>query len=451
MTVEVNVYAHPTPLVPSAVSSQPSGGRTSSSMCLTAAAPLALAALALAVASLAGSGGTDASLAMTTSLLLSSVAAACTLVGRALLLSEMDEVHHSLEQHTALLGRLGQPVAVIASGRVVFTNPAFSQWRDEQLGDRLDELLALAGGESRLPQSRGGAALWLDLRKVRVTWAGAPADLIQINDLTEARELQAQVAGKDRLAQVGLLAAGVAHEVNNPLMAVTTYLGLLREEVDGDAGLVEIVEELGSAISHIQDVANDLRMLGRPDGGDVEAIDPWQPILAASRLTRAQNGRMIDVQIDQTALAPVRGAHGKLVQVFLNLLINASHAVMESGVENPQIRVTAEQGRDAVVIRVQDNGSGVAEHIRDLIFEPEFSTRSISAGTGLGLWLCRRVLGEMDGKIDLEPNGEPGACFAVTLLRADAMDLTSDGYIDELPLNPLGWACEGGSDVPTLR
>ena len=57
----------------------------------------------------------------------------------------------------------------------------------------------------------------------------------------------------------------------------------------------------------------------------------------------------------------------------------------------------------------------------------------------------------MDGKIDLEPNGEPGACFAVTLLRADAMDLTSDGYIDELPLNPLGWACEGGSDVPTLR
>lgn len=410
---------HPTPLPPVPVPLELPSGRRHSDQWLAAAAALAVLALGLIAGVTLSSDAAPTPWAI--GALGSGVLGLGALLVAWVLQARTDEVlYRSLEQHSTVLGQLSQPVAVFIGHELQFANPAWSRWREHRLGDRMDALLALPQGEGRVPGCEELPALQVDLRRVRVQWAGRAAQLIQVQDLTESRQLQAQVVGRDRLAQVGLLAAGVAHEINNPLMAVTTYLEMIEEEVAHDPGLLEMVDDLGQALDHIREVANDLRLLGRAEGGRVEAIDPWEPVRAAARLTRAQGCGDMQIIEGGEELPPVVGTHGRLVQVFLNLFLNAAHSAAEAGVSEPQVRVQGCCTDDAVELTVQDNGGGVPEALRDAIFEAQFTTRERDRGTGLGLWLCRRTMEELEGSLELGRSELPGALFVVRLQRADA-------------------------------
>lgn len=410
---------HPTPLPPEPVPAELPSGRRRSERWLTAAAGLAVCALGMLAAGTLGAGTAPAPWALA-ALGVGVLGLGALLVARVIQARTDEELYRSLEQHSTVLGQLSQPVAVIIDQEIQFANAAWSRWREHRLGDRMNALLALPQGEGRVPGCEALPALQVELRRVRVQWAGRAAELVQVQDLTESRQLQAQVVGRDRLAQIGLLAAGVAHEINNPLMAVTTYLEMIEEEVAHDPGLLEMVDDLGQALGHIQEVANDLRMLGRAEGGRVEAIDPWEPVRAAARLTRAQGCGDMKIVEEGEELPPVLGTHGRLVQVFLNLFLNAAHSAAEAGVSDPWVCVRGRCTADAVELTVQDNGGGVPEALRDAIFEAQFTTRDRDRGTGLGLWLCRRTLEELEGSLELGRSDQPGAVFVVRLQRADA-------------------------------
>ncbi len=419
------MHAQPTPLQPVSVGAV-TARRSAADRWMAGAGGLALVSLGLL--GLGGLGIATEGLLLSVASLGTTAGAAVALgIGRSLHLRDADAMHRSLEQHSTVLGQLAHPVAVVVDGEVRFANPAWCRWRDERLGERMAQLLALDPGQRRIAAVGTLPPLLVQIRRVRVQWGGRRAHLLQVHDQTESQQLQAQIAGRDRLAQVGLLAAGVAHEINNPLMAVATYLDLLADEVAEDEGLLELVHELGHALGHIKEVANDLRMLGRADSGAIEAISPWEAARAAVRLTRAQRSTALAIVLDDTVLPPVRCAHGRLVQVFLNLFLNAAHSVEAARVADPHVWVDAEITPETVILRVRDNGPGVPRALREHIFEAQFTTRDAHRGTGLGLWLCRRVLEEVEATLALEPDtGDGGACFAITLQRADAAAVGDD-------------------------
>jgi signal transduction histidine kinase len=245
--------------------------------------------------------------------------------------------------------------------------------------------------------------------------------------LVDARETLLRA---ERLATLGRLAAGVAHEVGNPLGAISGYVELARDRIarmdavgaGGAAGEGQVslrqeaddfVARAGAEAARIDRLVRDLLDLARPAEPAAGAIDLAAPLEAALRLARVQP-RFRSVRVDVAlppALQPVVADERRLAQVFLNLLLNAADATGGAG----QVRVTAAADAGTVTVTVADDGPGIPAADLPRVFEPFFSTKAGGQGTGLGLAISQGIVESFGGELRAGNGASGGAVLTVSL------------------------------------
>jgi two-component system, NtrC family, sensor kinase len=229
--------------------------------------------------------------------------------------------------------------------------------------------------------------------------------------------LQQQIVRAERLATLGELAAGVVHELNNPLTSITVYAEYLVRKLESqgtDAADIEKLRRIGASAQRILRFSRDLVQYARPSGKESEAVDlasvVRQSVSICEHLVE-RGGVDLAVEVDP-ALPVIQAVAGQLEQVLINLITNAVHAVPEGG--KVVVRATTD-GPANVLIEVADSGPGVPEADRDRIFEPFFTTKPDGKGTGLGLPIVRNIVDSHRGQISVTRSDLGGAAFRVVI------------------------------------
>jgi two-component system, NtrC family, sensor kinase len=271
--------------------------------------------------------------------------------------------------------------------------------------------------------------------QVRSVWsiapvgrAGAPGGAIEAvvaigQDQSKIDLLQQQVVRQERLATLGELAAGVVHELNNPLTSITVYAEYLvrRLEAQGqDAADVEKLRRIGAGAQRILRFSRDLVQYARPSGKDLEPVDLTSVVrqcVSICEHVAEHSGAALEVDLSPD-LPVIHAARGQLEQVLINLITNAVHAVDQGG---RVIVRAAPESATAVKIEVADSGPGVPEADRERIFEPFFTTKPDGKGTGLGLPIVRNIVDQHHGHIAVTRSELGGALFSVTLPISDVL------------------------------
>ena len=253
----------------------------------------------------------------------------------------------------------------------------------------------------------------------RVGAGGGPIEAVVAigQDMSQIEALQQQVVRAERLATLGQLAAGVVHELNNPLTSITVYAEyLVRKLAAGgtEEADLEKLRRIGASAQRILRFSRDLVQYARPSGRDLEPVDlaavVRQSVSICEHLLE-RGGIVLDVEVDPE-LPVVRAIGGQLEQVLINLITNATHAVENGG----RIVVRAQvESPSAALLEVADSGPGIPDEDRDRIFEPFFTTKSDGKGTGLGLPIVRNIVEQHHGEIRVERSDLGGAAFRVIL------------------------------------
>jgi hypothetical protein len=212
--------------------------------------------------------------------------------------------------------------------------------------------------------------------------------------------LEEQVLQQERLASLGLLAAGVAHEVNTPLTGISGYAQLLLDDMTADDPRRETLEKIEIQTRRVSKIANSLLNLARPERSAFESLTLNDAVQEVLRLFEPQiRDKRIVLHVDLGLEIPeVRGHRGKLQQVVLNLLSNARDAVEGGG----RIAVRTVHRGERVVLEVVDDGVGIAESDLPRIFDPFFTTKGRGKGTGLGLSISYGIVREHEGAMHVE-------------------------------------------------
>ncbi len=234
--------------------------------------------------------------------------------------------------------------------------------------------------------------------------------LIIMDDITERMELEAQLTQADKLSSIGLLAAGVAHEVNTPLAVISSYAQMLSKQLQGDPQKGPLMEKITRQTFRASEIVNNLLNFSRTSGTEFTDVDINKIILDTLALLEHQF-KTAKVQVrDELGehLPLIYGNAGRLQQVFLNLFLNARDAMPNGG----SLRVNSSNG-DSVSVLVADSGSGIAQEHIQRIYDPFFTTKTspregqANRGTGLGLSVTYGIIQEHAGKIRVE--SQPGA------------------------------------------
>jgi len=239
--------------------------------------------------------------------------------------------------------------------------------------------------------------------------------LVIMDDITERVELESQLSQADKLSSIGLLAAGVAHEVNTPLAVISSYTQMLAKQLQGDPQKSGLLEKITRQTFRASEIVNNLLNFSRTSGTEFANVDINKIITDTLALLEHQfKVAKISVESELTPnISPIQGNPGRLQQVFLNLFLNAKDAMTSGG----KLTVATTNG-EVVSVRVSDTGSGIApEHIQR-IYDPFFTTKTSpkegqTRGTGLGLSVTYGIIQEHAGKIRVESNPGAGTTFAL--------------------------------------
>lgn len=226
------------------------------------------------------------------------------------------------------------------------------------------------------------------------------------------RQARDEVVRAEKMASVGHVAAGMAHEVGNPLSAVIGYLNLLRDEL-ADPGQRDLVERSLLETARIDRLVRDLLDYASPARSPDEPFDPLAALRDAAMLL-ANQGVFDEVRFVDRApqrLGLVRMDHGRFQQVCVNLLLNARDAMPGGG----EAVFSAERQGDSLLLHIADRGAGIAPEHLGQIFEPFFTTKDPGKGRGLGLAVCQRLISEAGGRIDVQSAPGGGSCFTLSL------------------------------------
>ncbi len=272
------------------------------------------------------------------------------------------------------------------------------------------ETVLEAGGGRRPPAEVHLAFLAFDGAEF-LAWSG--------RDLSDRRRAEED----QRLAAVGTLASGVAHEINNPLTYVTSNLAFLEETLAKVRGLHPDVAEAEEAAAEasvgarrVRDIVRDLRFVARPPDGRRIEVDPVQEIRSAVTLAQAEINRHSSLELRLDPCPPVLAGQGQIGQVMLHLLVNAAQSVPAGSTGAHSVRVSSgKDGRGWACIEVTDTGGGIPAAARTRIFEPFFSTRPVGGGAGLGLSVCHGIVTGLGGTIDVTSEEGRGTSVQVRL------------------------------------
>ena len=277
--------------------------------------------------------------------------------------------------------------------------------------------------------------------------------VVSSRDVTERRHLQSQLAQSDRLASMGMLAAGVAHEINNPLAYILFNLESLHDDLPrileacglhtggaiaslGDGTEATIAERAGAEIDpslladvrdrlhdalegtkRIRSIARSLGTFSRVERDDLAPVDLSHVLEVATNMAMNEIKYRARLVKNYGKVPLVMASDGRLSQVFLNLVINAAHAIGEGDVENNEIRLRTWTESNAVCAEVVDTGTGIAPENLDKIFEPFFSTKKSGLGSGLGLPISKSIVEGYGGTIVVESKQGEGTRFVIRFPR----------------------------------
>jgi len=235
--------------------------------------------------------------------------------------------------------------------------------------------------------------------------------IILIDDITDRIQLEAQLSQSEKLSSIGLLAAGVAHEVNTPLAVISSYTQMLTKHMSDDQRLAPVLEKITQQTFRASEIVNGLLNFSRTSGAEFTSIDLNH--LLGDTLTLLEHQfktAQIHTEINlDPHLARIHGNQGKLQQVILNLMLNAKDAMF--GTANATLKIATFNASGQVFVRIQDSGGGIEREHLHRIYDPFFTTKTRPQegehkGTGLGLAVSYGIIQEHGGKIHVE--SEPG-------------------------------------------
>jgi PAS domain S-box-containing protein len=246
-----------------------------------------------------------------------------------------------------------------------------------------------------------------------------------MRDVTEARALRAVLERTERLAALGTLAAGVAHEVNNPLAYVGANLHFLRDALqpaalppDALGDLRRAVDEAIGGTVRVREIVAGLKQFAAPAAGTPGPVDVRAELLAAVGMTRNEIAHRARLAVElPEALPAVTAGPAELGQVFVNLLVNAAHAIPDGAID-AEVRLAARAEGARVIVEVGDTGVGIPPELLSQVFDPFFTTKAVGAGTGLGLSVCHGIVNAAGGTIEVESVPGHGSTFRVILPAA---------------------------------
>lgn len=273
--------------------------------------------------------------------------------------------------------------------------------------------------------------------------------------LNEIKEKQHQLVHSEKMASLGVMSAGIAHEINNPLAFVMSNINSLSESCDSIRQFyehvntvlsaeteqeresrtkelelfaeeedlkflindsVDLVAETAEGLVRMKDILADLQSFARPDSGMIEAVDVNECINTTLKIARAQFSHDTEVKLDFGELPEIRAYSSKLGQVILNLLVNASHAMSKQPSDKPKVISINTYHKDGTVtIAVTDSGCGMNQATVDSIFTPFFTTKKVGKGTGLGLSISHGIIEDHQGTLTVESTPDVGTTFTITL------------------------------------
>lgn len=358
------------------------------------------------------------------------------------------DARRGAETFRALLERFPDGVAVHQNGRFVYVNNAVlallgATGASELVGRRILDVVhpeerdvvsarleevERRGRAAPLREERllrlDGAEIRAEVMGVPVEFDGAPAVVVVMRDVSEQRRLQDRLAQADRLASVGLLAAGVAHEVNNPLAYALLNLERLARDLPKLLGNVEdatadrLLGCLHDAIDgarRVQRIVRELRTFARTSPDERRAVDINAVLTHSLDLAANQLRFRARVVRDLGHVPEVMGDEGRLTQVFVNLLINAAHSIEEGQVEQNEVRVRTYLDGNTVRVEVADSGEGIPPENVPRLFDPFFTTKEPGRGSGLGLSISHSIARAHGGHITVDTAPGKGSRFVVHL------------------------------------
>ena len=336
-------------------------------------------------------------------------------------------------------------IFVHRSGAILYANPLAGRILGyEDAVDLVDlpfrELIAvedraslerMSGVASELRMVRSdGAVIYVEAMQHFVDFDGSEATLLFARDVTERRRIQMQLQHADRMVSVGTLAAGVAHEVNNPLAYVLANLDYIQravselialpEAADVAMRLEELEPALQDAVSgarRVRDIVGDLRTFSSPTEDTRRPIDVRTVLDTALHMADNEIRHRAVLVKDYGEVPRVLGSDARLAQVFLNLLVNAVQALPEGQEHTLEVRTKA-SAAGAVIVEIQDSGVGIPAGELTRVFDPFYTTRPVGVGTGLGLSICHAIIDALGGSIELESAPLRGTIARVTLPAA---------------------------------
>jgi len=281
---------------------------------------------------------------------------------------------------------------------------------------------------------KDGSYRWIEWRCAPVVEQGliycAARDITERRQVEEDQEaLQRHLILTDRLVSVGTLAAGVGHEINNPLSYILANLdvaldelrALAEDSLSGRIGdLVELVTEAREGAERVKKIVRGLRTLSRGEQDHRNVIMDVGPALELAINMSSNEIRHRARLVKEFGATPLVDADdARLGQVFVNLLINAAQAIPEGNAEANEIRiVTTTDPAGRAVVEIRDSGAGIPKALLERIFEPFFTTKPVGVGTGLGLSICHNIVTELNGELSVTSEVGQGSTFRVVLPAA---------------------------------
>lgn len=267
------------------------------------------------------------------------------------------------------------------------------------------------------------------------------------------KQQQKQLVSAERMASLGVMAAGIAHEINNPIGFISSNLNTIKETFNDIQDFVEVLEQLldispndktankirelldkfdiaylledfdeleketQDGLNRVKQIIADLKSFAREDSGDMQQLDVNDCLRGALNILNNQLKYHAVVDVCYGELPFIKGFYGKLSQVFINLIANANQAIEDQG--NIQITTCFDDGK--VLVAITDDGPGIQQDHLDQLFTPFFTTKPVGEGTGLGLSISLGVVEEHGGTIEVSSTPGNGACFTVVIPQADIL------------------------------
>jgi two-component system NtrC family sensor kinase len=236
--------------------------------------------------------------------------------------------------------------------------------------------------------------------------------IIVFEDITDKVQLQQQLLTSEKLASIGLLSAGVAHEINTPLTGISSYIQMLQKKLT-DTHYAQILEKVEAQTDRVARIIKNLLTFARsPSEASFQRVDLKSSLEEILSLIDYKLKTMnIRLRLDLAPVPPLYAQGERLQQVFINIILNALDAMPGGG----ELGIALAREGDAEVVRISDTGTGIKPEHRSRIFDPFFTTKGVGKGTGLGLSISYAIVKEHDGRIDVQSEVGRGSTFTITL------------------------------------